>query len=163
MRDVAAVIVTYNRKDLLNYCIDHVLAQEKAQCDIIVIDNASDDGTGDFIEAAYGNLPELIYINTGANLGCTGGFQVGVREAVIRGYSYVWMMDDDTLPESDALEHLIAADRELQGDWGFLVSAAYWTDGSICMMNRPKTTIFCHVKEKTYHKHLEKVVMVTFV
>ena len=163
MRDVVAVIVTYNRKDLLNCCIDHVLSQEKAQCDIIVIDNASTDGTGDFIEMAYGNLSGLIYINTGANLGCTGGFQVGVREAVNRGYSYVWMMDDDTLPESRALENLMVADRELCGDWGFLVSAAYWTDGSICMMNRPKTTIFRHVKEKTYHKHLEKVVMGTFV
>ena len=122
MRDVVAVIVTYNRKDLLNCCIDHVLSQEKAQCDIIVIDNASTDGTGDFIEMAYGNLSGLIYINTGANLGCTGGFQVGVREAVNRGYSYVWMMDDDTLPESRALENLMVADRELCGDWGFLVS-----------------------------------------
>ncbi len=163
MRDVVAVIVTYNRKKLLERCIECVLAQEKVQCDLIIVDNASTDGTHELIEMAYGSRPELIYMNTGANLGCTGGFQAGVREAVNRGYSYVWMLDDDTLPEPDALERLITADRELQGDWGFLVSAAYWTDGSICMMNRPKTTIFCHVKEKSYHKHLKKVVMGTFV
>ena len=163
MRDIVAVLVTYNRRELLECCIEHVLAQEKVQCDLIVIDNASTDGTGEFIKRAYGNLQELIYINTGANLGGCGGFQVGVREAIKRGYSYIWMMDDDTLPNQSALESFIAADQELHGDWGFLVSAAYWTDGSICMMNRPKTTIFRHVKEETYHRHLEKVVMGTFV
>lgn len=62
MRDVAAVIVTYDRRDLLECCIEHVLAQEKVQCDLIVIDNASMDGTAEFIEKAYGNSQKLIYL-----------------------------------------------------------------------------------------------------
>ena len=42
---IAAVIVTYNRKNLLKACVEHVIAQQGACCDVLVIDNHSTDGT----------------------------------------------------------------------------------------------------------------------
>ncbi len=158
--DTAAVVVTYNRKHLLAKCIESLLAQKAAACDIIVVDNASTDGTEEFISEVH---PHIIYINTGKNLGGAGGFQTGVREAVRRGYAYIWMMDDDTIPESTALEKLLAADKELAGKWGFLSSAAYWTDGSICRANIQKKTIFRHVRKSSYQKPLEQIKMCSFV
>ncbi len=98
----AAVVVTYNRKDLLEKCIDRLRQQKNAACDIIIVDNASTDGTADMIKCQY-NVPEVIYMNTGANLGGAGGFQYGVKQAVLLGYEYVWIMDDDTLPQETAL------------------------------------------------------------
>ena len=158
----AAVVVTYNRKDLLEKCIDRLRQQKNAACDIIIVDNASTDGTADMIKCQY-NVPEVIYMNTGANLGGAGGFQYGVKQAVLLGYEYVWIMDDDTLPQETALYELFEADRELNGKWGFLSSVAYWTDGSICRMNIQKKNIFKHIGEKEYRKKYSFVKMCSFV
>lgn len=157
-----AVVVTYNRKDLLKKCIDSLLIQESEKCDIIIVDNASTDGTAELVRCQY-NVPEVLYINTGANLGGAGGFQYGVKKAVLLGYEYVWFMDDDTLPERTALYKLFEVDRELNGRWGFLSSVAYWTDGSICRMNIQKRNIFKHIGEKEYYKKYSFVKMCSFV
>lgn len=158
----AAVVVTYNRKELLNQCIGRLLRQEGVSCDVIVVDNASTDGTHEMVTRQY-NVPEVIYVNTGVNLGGAGGFQYGVKRAVLLGYEYVWIMDDDTLPEKTALYELFEADKELDGEWGFLSSVAYWTDGSICRMNIQKKNIFKHVGEKEYHKKYSFIKMCSFV
>lgn len=157
-----AVVVTHNRKELLGQCIDRLLRQEHVSCDVIIVDNASTDGTQEMVLHQY-NVPEVIYVNTGENLGGAGGFQYGVKKAVLLGYQYVWIMDDDTLPEKNALYELFKTDKELNGKWGFLSSAAYWTDGSICRRNIPKRNIFMRVGEKEYHKKYFLVKMSSFV
>ena len=161
-KKTAAVVVTYNRKELLKQCIDRLLGQEGVGCDVIIVDNASTDGTQEMIMRQY-NRAEVIYANTGTNLGGAGGFQYGVKKAVSMGYEYVWIMDDDTLPEKTALYKLFEADRELDGEWGFLSSVAYWTDGNICRMNIQKKNIFRHVGEKEYYKKYSFVKMCSFV
>ena len=133
---VAAVVVTYNRLALLQKCIEHLLDQT-LPCDILVVNNASTDGTTSWLEAeqAAGNL--LTYA-TGKNLGGAGGFNYGMRWAVEAGYDALWLMDDDCLPQPDALEKLLEADKLLDGDYGWLSSRCFWTDGSECRMNRQK-------------------------
>ena len=130
-----------------------VFDREGESCDIIIVDNASTDGTADFVRCQY-NVPEVLYMNTGANLGGAGGFQYGVKKAVLMGYDYVWLMDDDTLPEKTALNRLLEVNRELNGKWGFLSSVAYWTDGSICRMNIQKKNIYKHIGEEEYNNRL---------
>ena len=134
MNTTAAVVVTYNRIELLKECVAHLQAQT-APADILIIDNASTDGTGElFAEAQDG----ILYFNTGANLGGAGGFNYGMRKAVELGYEYVWVMDDDTLPEPTALEKLLEADEKLGGNYGWLSSLALWNDRTECKMNRQK-------------------------
>ena len=130
---VAAVVVTYNRLALLKECVRALRAQTRA-CDILIVDNASTDGTAEWLEAQ----PGLFSRNTGGNLGGAGGFNYGMRWAVEAGFDCVWVMDDDTLPKADALEKLLEADGLLKGDYGWLSSVALWTDGSECKMNRQK-------------------------
>ena len=159
---VAAVVVTYNRKELLKQCIEKLLKQEEVFCDVIVIDNASTDGTCEMIKNEF-NISQVLYWNTGANLGGAGGFQYGVKKAVESGYEYVWIMDDDTLPEKDALMQLFKIDKELCGKWGFLSSVAYWTDGNICKMNIQKKNIFKHVSTAEYNSVYAPIAMCSFV
>lgn len=163
---IAAVVVTYNRKELLRQNLTALLNQEEYSPDIIIVDNASNDGTEDMISEEF-NVPQVIYRNTGANLGGAGGFQYGVREAMKnpRGYAYefVWIMDDDTIPHSDSLKELMAADEKLDGKWGWLSSVAYWTDGNICRMNIQKKDIFRHIGEKEYSKDIASIKMCSFV
>ena len=129
----AAVVVTHNRIDLLRQCVAQLENQTRA-CDILIVDNASTDGTAQWLASQ----PDLHCRNTGANLGGAGGFNLGMRWAVEAGYDYVWVMDDDTLPQPDALEKLLEADSVLEGNYGWLSSVALWTDGSECRMNRQK-------------------------
>lgn len=134
MNKTAAVVVTYNRKDLLVECLQH-LKNQTAPVDIMIVDNASTDGTSDlFIDETKG----LLYFNTGANLGGAGGFNYGMRKVCELGYEFVWVMDDDTLPEPTALEKLLEADEKLSGNYGWLSSLALWKDGKECRMNRQK-------------------------
>lgn len=136
MNKTAAVVVTYNRKELLTDCLQHIKSQTEP-ADIIVVDNASTDGTSDlFVE----NTEGLLYFNTGANLGGAGGFNYGMRKACELGYEFVWIMDDDTMPEPTAHEKLLEADKKLCGEYGWLSSLALWKDKTPCNMNIQKIT-----------------------
>ena len=146
MEQIAAIVVTYNRKDLLHQCVEKLLAQQNVTCDILIVDNASTDGTGaEFLTLAE-HQPHLFYRNTGANLGGAGGFNFGVRWAVEAGYSYLWLMDDDTLPCPNALAELWNAHEQLQGNYGWLSSKCLWLDGALCPMNIQRATPFQEIK-----------------
>jgi GT2 family glycosyltransferase len=134
---IAAVVVTYNRKELLRECLGALLGQTQKVIDILLVDNASTDGTYEYVEDIITQNENIIYMNTGSNIGGAGGFNYGLKEAYNRGYDYMWIMDDDTIPNADALEKLLNADRELKGHYGFLASCVLWTDGSYCVMNKP--------------------------
>ena len=58
--------------------------------------------------------PRIIYKDTGSNLGGAGGFSYGIREAVELGYEYIWIMDDDCIPDPGALKELFAAADKLE-------------------------------------------------
>lgn len=160
LNKIAAVVVTYNRKDMLKTCVQKLLNQKKAECDVLVIDNASTDGTKELIRDSFEDK-RIRYFNTGKNIGGAGGFNYGMRKAVEEGYSYVWAMDDDSYVEEDSLAALLKADHDLKGNYGFLSSVAYWKDGSICNMNRQYTSIRGKISD--YHSEYTPVVMATFV
>ena len=146
--DVLAVVVTFNREDLLAGCVGCLLSQEGASCDVLIVDNGSSDGTGDMVRERFDDA-RVTYFDTGDNLGGSGGFHLGLYWAVSAGYRYAWVLDDDAYPSPDALAELRAQGAEL-GTWGFLSSAVHWTDGSVCRANRPKRTLFQHVNAAAY-------------
>lgn len=155
---VAAVVVTYNRKDSLLRCVQALLAQT-CPVDVLVVDNASTDGTAEALTPLLGERVQ--YRNTGENLGGAGGFQYGTRLAVQTGYDRLWLMDDDCIPEPQALEALLKADEQLEGHYGFLSGMAYWKDGSLCNMNIQKTGIKSKIED--LESPLVPVIMATFV
>lgn len=157
----AAIVVTYNRKELLKENIEALLAQTyKDNLDIIVINNASTDGTEEYI-SDYINRRAIIHINTGANLGGAGGFQYGIRYATENGYDFVWVMDDDCMPTPNALEVFYKWDQKLNGKYGFLSSKVLWKNGEICKMNVQRETITKNVTD--FSKRLIQVEMASFV
>lgn len=102
---VAAVIVTYNRRNLLSRCLDAVLGQSRLPDVVYVVDNASTDGTAEMIASKYAGrvLHELL----SRNVGGAGGFQRGIELAFAGNYDWIWVMDDDGVPHRDCLEGLI--------------------------------------------------------
>ena len=146
---IAALILTYNRREILQECIDAVLRQ-KGDCipDIIVIDNGSSDGTSDLF--LHQNAPyrqkRIHYYNSGMNTGCAGGFCLGIRKASELGYDHIWMMDDDCIPSENALDELARYAKAHEGEYGFLSSKVLWKDGSVCEMNLQRGTVFRPLK-----------------
>lgn len=157
---IAAVVVTYNRKALLKQCIEHILMQEGEEPDILVVDNHSTDGTKELIKS-FMDSNRIDYVDTGLNLGGAGGFSFGIRRATEKGYDRIWVMDDDCMPEKDALAALVQADRELKGEYGFLSSRVLWKDGNLCTMNLQRETLTHNLKR--FDRRLQPVVMASFV
>lgn len=138
MSKVAIIVVTYNRKELLKENLDSLINQEYKDFDIFVIDNASTDGTKEYIEE-FLKLENVSYFNTGKNLGGAGGFNYGIRKvAEQKEYEYCWVMDDDTIPTCFALKSLIDKANVLNNEFSFLCSLVKFNEDEICNMNIPK-------------------------
>ena len=156
---VAAVVVTYNRLPLLQQCLRALAAQSAHLEAIWLIDNASTDGTQTAVQAMH--LENLVYRNTGKNLGGAGGFAYGVKKAAMAGYDALWLMDDDTIPEREALQNLLECDRKLEGKYGWLSSRALAPDGTDQPMNRQRKTPYTDVEG--YTENQVPAVMASFV
>ncbi len=157
--NIAAVVVTYNRKELLEKNIQALLQQETEEnMDIIVVDNASTDGTKELM-TKYKDT--ICYVNTGSNLGGAGGFQYGIKYAALHNYDYVWVMDDDCIPLPTTLSAFVKADKMLEGNYGFLSSKVLWKDKKICKMNIQRKNIWFNVDE--WNADLVKIEMASFV
>ena len=99
-KKIIAVIVTYNRCELLKRCINNIKSQSSPPDEILVINNGSTDKTLDFL-----NLSKITTI-TQNNIGSAGGWARGIDYAISRNFDAVWLMDDDGYPEKFALENL---------------------------------------------------------
>lgn len=162
MNKVIAVVVTYNRLEMLRLCLG-ALAEQTYPCDVLVVNNASTDDTDAWTTEYVKSAANLHYIDTGKNIGGAGGFNMGIRWAVENGYEYVWVMDDDCIPACDALEKLMQADRTIAGDYGYLSSVVLWTDGTECKMNRQKIKKSYYEKAHYLKDNLIQVEQSTFV
>lgn len=103
MKNVA-VVVTYNRLQLLKKAVDGLRNQTVALDAILVVNNGSTDGTAQWLAQQEG----LTVVNQD-NIGGSGGFWRGIREAHAMGADHVWCMDDDVHPYPDCLEHMLKA------------------------------------------------------
>jgi rhamnopyranosyl-N-acetylglucosaminyl-diphospho-decaprenol beta-1,3/1,4-galactofuranosyltransferase len=118
-RRIAAVVVTFNRLDLLRLLVV-TLAETDGLDEILVVDNASTDGTAEWLRSAEAGNDRLHARLLTDNTGGAGGFHEGLRWAVERGADLVWLMDDDGLPEPGCLKTLLAFDGALDF-WGPVV------------------------------------------
>ena len=144
---VVAVIVTYNRRDLLLEALAAVRAQQRPLDQVIVVDNASTDGTAEAVRAAFG---EVQLAELGANYGGAGGFAYGMAAALADGADLIWAMDDDTIPEPGALAALLAARARYLGPAPVIVaSTVLWTDGRPHPMNTPRARPMATAAERT--------------
>ncbi len=135
MEKIWAVIPTYKRRDLVIECIQAILDQTHRVSHIWVLDNYSQDGTSEIIREKF---PQVELVTSTVNLGSSGGFAEGIRAAYEGGASWIWLVDNDAIAQTDALEKLTRA-RDLliqQGGVAALGSIAHWTDGKIHPMNR---------------------------
>ena len=135
--NLTAVIVTHNRCQKLQHALAATLAQPFSA--IIVVDNASTDGTRAWLAGQHD--PRLHLILSEQNSGGAGGFAQGMIAAL--NYDPDWLVcyDDDAYPAPDALQQFTALDL---GNTDSAAAAVYYPDGRLCEMNRPSYNPFWH-------------------
>ncbi len=103
---IVAVAVTFNRLELVSRLVTETGHGTVLPDEIVVVDNASTDGTVEALRAMTSPVPVTV-VELGRNTGGAGGFHAGLAEALERGADLVWMMDDDGYPERDCLRLLL--------------------------------------------------------
>lgn len=133
---VIAIVVAYNRRSLLAEVLDALAAQTVPPTRVLVVDNASADGSAELAEA---HPIGATVLHVARNTGGAGGFAIGIAVAAEDTETEAfWLMDDDTVPSPTALAELLAVRAALPRTPAVLGSRVVWTDGSDHPMNRPR-------------------------
>ncbi|MBN1106661.1 MAG: glycosyltransferase [Deltaproteobacteria bacterium] len=109
MKRVSAVIVTFNNASMLKGLLEDLEGQSRPPDEILVVDNASVDGTRDLVR---GSFPGVKYLRLPENTGSAGGYHEGIRAALPQS-DLIWTLDDDVRLEVDSLEMLLRGLEEL--------------------------------------------------
>src|ERR1039458_5768218 len=101
---VCAVVVTFNRVNLLRQCLSSLRRQSQMPDCILVVDNATTDNTKEVLAREFA---ELQVLRLPDNVGGAGGFRAGMEWAYRHGFRWFWVMDDDIELQPDALEIML--------------------------------------------------------
>lgn len=132
---ICAIVVTFNRLELLKQTLNKLMNQSYKLEEIIVVNNCSNDGTIEFLQSIS---DKITIINLDKNIGGAGGFYKGLKKAYEKKYDYYWLMDDDTFTTETSLQELINGLSRLSNKKiGFLCSNVLYKDNKPCIMNIP--------------------------
>lgn len=140
---IASVTIAYNAVSVLGRQIEALLQQTRSLQELIVVDNASADGTAEWLSERY---PQVTVLRMPENTGTGGALAAGMGYAFQKGHTWIWTFDGDSIPNEDALEillnaweGLVAADSEvgivatlpLHPETGTLYPPLLWRDGFV--------------------------------
>ncbi len=100
---MVAVVLNWNGEDDTVACIESLRAQRDVELEILLVDNASADGSGERLHTRY---PGMAYLQTGANLGYAGGNDRGIEWALAQGAAWVLIVNNDTVADPDCVRLL---------------------------------------------------------
>lgn len=101
---VTAIILNWNGKTDTLSCLSSLKAQT-VSLDLVVIDNGSEDGSEAAIRQAH---PDITLLQTGRNLGYTGGNNVGIRHALASGATHIFVVNNDVVFDRHCVAELLA-------------------------------------------------------
>jgi len=102
---VFAIVVTFNRPDILRVCIESLLTQiEFGLNRIHIVVNSADDRTKVLLQTYNTALITHDFLD---NPGPAGGFNFGLQRFLREEQSHVWLMDDDVVVQGDCLKELL--------------------------------------------------------
>lgn len=168
--ETIALVVTYKRPLMLGTVLQSLVSQSKRPDMIIVVDNASNDETQSVVTSFINSTDciDVIYLNTGDNLGGAGGFKFGfdyIKDNHCK-YDYLWLMDDDLCPSTDCLETLMKI-GQFYPDVGIIQPTRFDLDGKCAELSpvvynlgnpfliNPKKVVVTDI----YHANLDKDVI----
>lgn len=139
---IAVVIVTFNRRNLLEKCLLAISRQSSLPHNVFIVDNASTDGTAAWLEDWLpASLPSAQLISLSDNVGGAGGFAKGLQVAVAQGADWIWMMDDDAEPHPRALDELMKVAENPDNVYGSLATKGVDTSWTTILLDPHSHTV----------------------
>lgn len=133
---IGVVVVSFNRRQLLEECLQALIHQSSPVDKILVVDNGSTDGTQEWLsgsEWAENPLVELVVLPE--NKGGAGGFHAGMAKLIAENFDWIWMMDDDACPSQDALLKLIEIADDTRNVYGSLAVEGTCTSWATALLD----------------------------
>lgn len=121
---VAVILVNWNGKADTLECLASLRGIEYSNLEIVVVDNGSHDDSASAIRAAF---PNVNVIETGDNLGFTGGNNKGIEQVLEDGADYVFLLNNDTTIDAQAIGELVKAAQQ-NPDCGLLTPLVFYYD-----------------------------------
>lgn len=118
---VFIIVLSWNGKEDTLECLSSLHKLDYPNFETVVVDNGSSDGSDEAVQVLF---PSVRLIQTGKNLGYAGGNNVGIRFAMSRGADYVWLLNNDTTVDSQALAALVET-AEANHDIAFVGSKVF--------------------------------------
>jgi rhamnopyranosyl-N-acetylglucosaminyl-diphospho-decaprenol beta-1,3/1,4-galactofuranosyltransferase len=140
---VAAVVITFQRRDMLRHTLEGLLAQERPVDEIVVIDNGTSDGTAAMLDEEF---PAVTHLRMEENIGPAGALEVGLGYAAERGHRWAWTHSDDILAKPEALKTLLATAEQLDDD----------RLGLLCCWFDPVSTHYVHNGARWRHRVVQQ-------
>lgn len=141
---VAAIVVTYNRSDMLRRWLQDLADQTRPVQEIIVVDNASEDGTEAVMLQEY---PWVTYVRMSENVGPGGAWAAGMEVAYHHGHEWFWVFNDDSFPSATTLEQILGYDDQLTEGVGMLCPVADLGSYQICGIYWKGRAVYYHQNE----------------
>ena len=101
---VAVIIINWNGLSDTLECLNSLARSSYRNARIVVVDNASSDGSAEMI---VGTHPEVDVLRNSKNEGFSKGNNIGICYALERGAEYIWLLNNDTEVEVDTLTRLV--------------------------------------------------------
>src|SRR3990172_8028667 len=121
---VYIVILNWNRLDDTLECIESISTLYYPNFKIIVVDNGSKENSPDIINEKY---KDVILIKNKENLGFAEGNNVGIRYALSKDAKYIWLLNNDTVVDQNALTAMIEIGESIP-ECGIMGSKIYYYD-----------------------------------
>jgi GT2 family glycosyltransferase len=152
---VAIVVLAYNNYADTRECLQSILKLDYPALTIWLVDNGSQDGTAQLVTLEF---PTVYVIQTGRNLGVAGGFNTGIVAALEKGAEYVFILNNDTVVESNVIRVLVA-EAQTHPDYGILMPkilyykarSRIWSIGARYRLFPPAIVMIGRGKEDSLH------------
>ena len=106
---VTAIVLNWCNEEETAACLESLAASTYTPLDVLLVDNASPDGSGERLRARF---PEVGYLETATNIGYAGGNNRGMERALADGAEYLLILNDDTVVDRECIERLVQAMEE---------------------------------------------------
>lgn len=171
-KNICILIVTFNRKKYLEKLLNNLISQKDQISGIFIFDNNSSDGTEDMLKKMHiidnvvknkvlfknDNYIDYYFYKNSENGGGARGFHEGLKMVHdMNKFEYIWIMDDDVLPEQNCLKYLMKYQSE-----DTMITIPNRTDENfndkVCIAIDKKNPfkIFMHKKSMLYIEEIEK-------
>ncbi len=111
---VGVVVLNFKKPILSVACIRSLLMQAYPDLAILIVDNASNDGSVDLFRSEFPGIP---LIESKSNLGYAGGNNLGINRFLKEAKEFIWVLNNDTVAPPDTLQHLVKA-LHANPQWG---------------------------------------------